>query len=185
MLSSRAAAAAILLAVPAAADANDWRLADLALGEGNRTVTYVDAGSVKPRSGLVRFRSDHRLERPRGGYDRIAATAEADCKAMTLTVLREAYYSGAALVAFGEVPRRTSHYSPSSSGHWLLRSVCGQRYLAQAQDGPAADSKRLFALGWEAMPGALAIALPAEKPRGGGSIQVASAAAAPAAIAGR
>ncbi|HWH23125.1 MAG TPA: surface-adhesin E family protein [Allosphingosinicella sp.] len=182
----RWAAAAMLLAAPASAPAADWRVANFAFGEGNRGVTYVDTSSVKEKRGRIRFRSEQYLERPAEGYNRISALSEVDCASMKVTTLREAYYSGPRLVAFGQAPREASHYSSSTSQHWLLRRICEGEYLSDAVADHAGDSERMFALDWSRVPGRLSIAIPAVVPgRSKGAVMAAAAAGSASAAAPR
>jgi hypothetical protein len=165
---------AAIFCASAPALAADWKLASLAMGSGNRGITYVDAASVQPKRGKIRFRSEQYLETPRQGYDRIAALSEVDCESMALTVLREGYYSGRAVVAFNSIPRTSSHYSSGTSEHWMLRRVCEGDYLSDSVQDQGSDSARMFALDWSPVPGRLSVVMPVSIGRPSGT-QVASA----------
>jgi hypothetical protein len=119
-----------MLAAAGIVHAADWKVAGLAVGEGNRGVTYVDAASVRPKRDRIRFRSEQYLEDGTTGYDRISALSEVDCTSMTVTLLRESLYKKRALVAFGATPRDANYYSSSNSYHWVLRNVCEGRFLS-------------------------------------------------------
>jgi hypothetical protein len=165
----RCAAAAILLAAAGPVHAADWKVAGLAMGEGNRGVTYVDAASVRPKRDRIRFRSEQYFEDGMIGYDRISALSEVDCATMTVTLLRESLYKKRALVAFGATPRDTNYYSSSNSYHWVLRNVCEGRFPNETVADHEADSRRLFALRWSPVPGRLSVAMPTVAPASAGT----------------
>jgi hypothetical protein len=164
MMLIRCTAAALLLAAAGIVHAADWRVAGLAIGEGNRGVTYVDAASLRPKRDRIRFRSEQYLEDGTVGYDRISALSEVDCASMTVTLLRESLYKKRALVAFGATPRDANYYSSSNSYHWVLRNVCEGRFPGGTVADHETDSRRLFALRWSPVPGRLSVAMPAVVP---------------------
>jgi hypothetical protein len=156
----RCACVAALFAMSVPALAADWKVAGLGMGSGNRSVTYVDAASIHIKRGKVRFQSEQYLESLAAGYDRISTLSEVDCESMTLTVLRESLHSGRSLVAFGDVPRISNHYSSSTSQHWVLRRVCEGNYLSEPVEDHDRDSARMFTLDWSPVPGRLSVAMP-------------------------
>ncbi|MDQ3139955.1 MAG: hypothetical protein M3Q15_04450 [Pseudomonadota bacterium] len=173
----------ILAATPALSA--DWKVVGFTMGAANRGVTYVDAASIKPKRDRIRFRSEQYLESGGQGYDRISTTSEVDCASMTLTVLRESYHRGPALIAFGPAPREENHYSPSTSQHWTLRRICDGSYLSGSVLDHSRDSARLFTLEWSPVPGRLAVATPIAMPSRPLGTQVASRGATTATLASR
>lgn len=156
-----AVAACLAAAMPAApAFAADWQLAGLSIAEGNRSVTYVDADSIRNVRGKVRYRSDRYLEYPENGISRISAVSEVDCVTMSVTHLRAQYYKGRALIGMANTPREESHYSSDSGSHWVVRRVCEGDYLAEASGDRYEDCERIFAMDWAPFPGRLALFVP-------------------------
>lgn len=175
MISLRSAALAACVAGSAPAMAADWKLAGLAIGEGNRGVTYVDASSVRHVRDKIRFRSELYLERPENGIDRIFTLSDVDCATMKVTVLRESYHSGRALLGFGQAPRETSYYSDDNSYHWVLRRVCDGEFLSSEVSDRHVDAARMFSLNWNPIPGRLSLYVPAVAERGSRMASIGSA----------
>lgn len=140
--------------------AADWQLAGLSIADGNRSVTYVDVGSIRTVRGKIRYRHDRYLERPENGIDRISAVSEVDCATMSVTQLRAQYYKGRALIGMANTPREESAYSSDSGRHWVVRRVCEGGYLAKAKGDRYEDCERIFAVDWAPFPGRLALFVP-------------------------
>lgn len=156
--------AAVMLAASSSAYAADWKVVNLAMGRDNRGITYVDAESVRPKGNRIRFRSEQYLEKTRFNYDRISRLSEIDCSTMDLTVLRESYHFGRNLIAFGQTPRGSTHYSSANGDHWMLRRICDRQYLSGSVGDHESASKRLFTVVWNPIPGRLAVAMPTSVP---------------------
>jgi hypothetical protein len=165
----RYALAAAMLAASSFAHAADWKVANLGMGPDNRGITYVDSDSVRPKGDRIRFRSEQYLENGKAGYDRVSRLSEVQCSTMTLIVLRESYHSGRALVAFGEAPRESNHYSSAAKDHWMLRRICEGKYLSGSVEDQDRDSARLFALDWSPIPGRLSVVMPVAIPGSSGT----------------
>lgn len=156
-----AAALAVSLAMVAApAVAADWQLAGLSIGDGNRSVTYVDRDSVRTVGGKLRFRSDRYYERAQKGLSRVLAVSEVDCATLSATLLRARYYDGSALIAMTNAPHEDNLYSSRSGAHWIVRRICDGAYLGTTVDNRAEDSERMFTMDWTPFPGQLALYVP-------------------------
>lgn len=137
----------VLLAAAEPAAAQGWRRAAEGGDKPNRTVYFVDAGSIRRTGNTIRFWTTTVWEEMTADRDfnRSVTLRDGDCNEMTSAVVQNMFYDGTKLLETDTDPRQAVHHSPDSVMYGVLNIVCGrENYEAEGTTDPAAAARSWF-----------------------------------------